>query len=652
MTGFITCLGSMSLQASVIICVILFIRKIFFMAHISKKYILLLWMIPFFFLVFPWKIASPVGFWNHAPADYGAETGKEVMQGNVQGQEAMGIQKDSDGMQKNNFSMKKDKVLTGVETDSFQEGEDGLFGSPLNLPFVFCIVWVAGMGFLGLYSILSYVRLRRIVCCSVNGKGNVYYADGIEVPMVLGIFQTRIYIPSGIEEKHLEYVIAHENTHIRRKDFITKVIAWFISCIHWFNPLVWIAYGLMVKDMEMACDEETVQRIGIEKKKEYAGALLQVSAGKRKMFVVPLAFGEGDTKKRIKNLMRYQKNVKMTAAIAVVAAAVIALVFLTKADKGTASENVDVAVDKQQTSSRQDKVEGEADKNISVGQEKAKGEEGELTLEMVRDAFSKQSIDRINFHDYTNGEEEHFEDGALNYYINFYYEYEGEEYRLGASHSERTDALENVYIIRVSDSEMGWIYTAEDGKERYPNDLETFFSTKRKIEDWLTLELPKGYTLGSYQAGLGDGGGALISPKAYEIEGDTEEWVPAEWQYSGFVGRIPNARERFSFHDGKLDGEYYNGMNHTSGKTIAVLDYLDLPVIFARYNHDLYTAADLGELEEQGMEPDETTSDYWYFYFVREGAKEAYYLTLSTKIFSKEEALAIAGTVKIKASNT
>lgn len=664
MTGLMTCLGGMSIQASVIICVILLIRKIFLMAHISKKYILLLWMIPFFFLVFPWKIASPVGFWSHAPADYGtkdigqqvvrneggqnegrqdvrpAKPVEKVKQEHIQEQEAAPVQKDSDDVQENTFSVKKDDAQAEKEADFLGDGADVFSKSFSNLPYVCGMVWLAGIVFLGVYSIFSYVRLQGTVCCSVNRNGNVYYADGIQVPMVLGIFRARIYIPSGIEEKHLEYVIAHERTHIRRKDFITKVIAWFILCIHWFNPLVWAAYGFMVKDMEMACDEETVQRIGMEKKGEYAGALLQVSAGKRKMFAVPLAFGEGDTKKRIKNVMRYQKNVKITAVIAIAAAVVTALVFLTKTDEGNASENVNVTVDKRQTASGWDMAGGQADKNT--------GRSGELTLKMVRDAFENRTIDKMDFHDYTNGKEDMITEDALNYYIHFFYEYKGEEYRFSTSHSKKTNLLEDIYITRISDSEQAWLYTADDEAEKYPGDLDTFFSTKREIEDWLTLELPKGYTLGSYQAGLGEGGGALISPKAYEPEGDAGEWTPAEWQYSGFVGRIPNADERFSFIDGKLDGEYYIGMNHTTAKVIAVLDDMALPVIFARYNHDLYTAADMGKLEEQGIEPQETTSDYWYFFFVREGEEEAYYLTLSTKMFSKEEALAVAGTVKIK----
>lgn len=121
--------------------------------------------------------------------------------------------------------------------------------------------------------------------------------------MAVGVIKPKIYIPSGIGKEHIKYIIAHEETHIRRKDTIIKLAAYCITCLHWFNPLVWMSYSFMVKDMEMACDEETILRLGQDKKKDYATALLQLATGKRNVFTIPLAFGGGNTKARIKKFL-------------------------------------------------------------------------------------------------------------------------------------------------------------------------------------------------------------------------------------------------------------------------------------------------------------------------------------------------------------
>ena len=415
-----------------------------------------------------------------------------------------------------------------------------------------------------------------VQCCVPKGD-NLYTVDTLPVPMVVGIVKPHIYLPSGMEEAHMTYVAAHENMHIQRKDPVLKFAAYVIVCIHWFNPLVWAAYYFFEKDMEMACDEETIQSLGLDRKKEYATALLELSAGSRRMFAAPIAFAEGDTKSRIKNVMQYKKTLKTAAILAVAAAGLVLAVFLTKND---ATESVVIGTEDASDSealldallAEQEKLIAEQEKVQAEIEAAVKAQNG-LTFDMVREAFAKQTVDEFDFQSFSNAEVESSEnDAALNYYVNFYYNYDGEEYRLGVSYWKETDEITDIYITRISDAQMARLYTTVDnGKEAYINDLEIFLATKVSIDDWLNMKLPEGYALGSYQADLGIAGGALIFPQAYELYGD-DVFAPKEWYHAGFVGRIPDAGTYFSFENGKLTDGQIGWWNHSFGERLGILD--------------------------------------------------------------------------------
>jgi len=176
------------------------------------------------------------------------------------------------------------------------------------------------------YSIFTILRLKiRLkpavhVCC--KEFKNIYETEGIRTPIILGIIKPRIYLPAGLTENERSYIIRHELNHIKRFDHIIKPFAYFVLCIHWFNPLVWIAFSLMSEDMEMSCDESVIREMGSGIKKSYSSSLLYLSAGRRKVAGCPLAFGENSTKKRIINVLNYKKPglwVVVAALIAVVA---------------------------------------------------------------------------------------------------------------------------------------------------------------------------------------------------------------------------------------------------------------------------------------------------------------------------------------------
>ncbi|MBQ8280150.1 MAG: M56 family metallopeptidase [Roseburia sp.] len=666
MNTFLIQLGSMSLQASVAILVVLVLRKIFAMTGVSKKYVMFLWMMPFLLLVCPWKVSVPVGFWNAAPSDYNAQYAEYAMERwaeslivTERGQVQMSADEDEEI---DNVAVYEPGDAENTDTE-YHIVESDMFALKGMLKVATCI-WAVGLIAFLLYAAVSYALLKKKMRCCVQKEDGIYCVDDLPVPMVVGFLRPQIYLPSGMAEEYVAYVVEHEKTHIRRNDPITKLAAYVIACVHWFNPLVWLAYHLLEKDMEMTCDEETLQRIGTEQKKAYATALVQLSVGTRRIFAVPLAFGEGDTKGRIKNVMHYKKTVRAAAILAVAAGLLVLAIFMTKQEKDAdfvmtndAQGMLDTQLDElarveSEMLEQQLKLIAEQERleQKLVEQEKLKAEQGELTFDMVRTAAENYKMHELDFHSYTNGEEKRFDDGALNYYINFDYEYEGEAYRLGVSCEKETDKVSDIYITRISDSEQTWLYTDDlsRGYTNYPNDLETFLVTKNSVDDWLSVELPEGYTLGEYQANLGIAGGALISPQAYELYGD-DVFAPEDWYYAGFVGQIPNASEYYEFANGKMEEGYVPLWNHSSYEWLGVLD-LDWQAMWVQYNHDLYTAAGQAWLEEDGVDISQidTTSDYWYFFFAKEGEEKAYYLSLSSKLFTKEEALAIAETVDIK----
>ncbi len=189
--------------------------------------------------------------------------------------------------------------------------------------FIGSLVWRAGMAVLLLYSFIALLRLKRRLQGAVYFRGNIYLSDNIETAFVIGIFRPKIYLPANLKEKEQEYILLHEQTHIRRFDHIIKIISFLALCIHWFNPLVWLAFLLSARDMEMACDEAVIKKLGYEVKKDYSSSLLTLATGRAIVGGTPLAFGEGDTKSRVKNVLSYKKPAVWLAVAAILVVAVV-----------------------------------------------------------------------------------------------------------------------------------------------------------------------------------------------------------------------------------------------------------------------------------------------------------------------------------------
>lgn len=190
--------------------------------------------------------------------------------------------------------------------------------------------WLIGATVLLCYLVITSLHIKRRVAAAVHIEENVYVCDDIESPFIFGLVKPKIYIPSGLSEANLKYVLAHEHAHISRKDYILKIIGYLVLAVHWFNPLVWLSYFLFCRDIEMACDEKVLARMHSVDRAEYSESLLSFYSPKRKVFVFNLAFGELGVKERVKGIMKYKKPSSIIMVLAVAACVIAAACFLTK----------------------------------------------------------------------------------------------------------------------------------------------------------------------------------------------------------------------------------------------------------------------------------------------------------------------------------
>lgn len=190
-------------------------------------------------------------------------------------------------------------------------------------------LWVAGIALMLLYTAVSYFRLRHKVSTAVLLRENIYQSEYVDSPFVLGILKPRIYLPFQMDGQNLALVIAHEQAHIRRKDHWWKPLGFVLLALHWFNPLVWLGYILLCKDIELACDEKVIKEMDSDTKADYTQALVTCSISRRSIAACPLAFGEVGVKARIKSVLHYKKPAFWIVLIAIIICVAVAVCFLT-----------------------------------------------------------------------------------------------------------------------------------------------------------------------------------------------------------------------------------------------------------------------------------------------------------------------------------
>ncbi|MEG6614166.1 M56 family metallopeptidase [Pseudoclostridium thermosuccinogenes] len=196
------------------------------------------------------------------------------------------------------------------------------------LIFLGALIWLTGMAVMLVYAAIAYLRLKRRISTATLVSENIYESDLIRSPFVFGFVKPKIYLPLSLTGEEREYILLHEKTHIQRLDYIVKLVAFLVLALHWFNPIMWLCFSLMTRDMEMSCDERVIQKTSGLKVTSYSRSLLALASQKKMPAPGPLAFGESNVKARIKNLLDYKKPAfwLIIASIAIVAVLTVMLV--------------------------------------------------------------------------------------------------------------------------------------------------------------------------------------------------------------------------------------------------------------------------------------------------------------------------------------
>lgn len=324
----------MSLTAGYCIAAVILLR--FFLKRQPKIFSYLLWSVVLFRLLCPFSISSSYSL---------LRVNTDLLSGDVMRAWNMA----DIGEEAQNTTIPAAIQETESETDTLahlDRDAENTVGTWRKIIAVSAWVWLAGMFAPCLYSIETVFRLRRSLTDTVLIGGKQYEVEGFATPFVLGLCRPRIYLPAQLQEEEKQYVLAHEKIHIARRDYLVKMVFYAAVCIHWFNPLAWLAFVLMENDMEMSCDEAVLKKLGLDIKKEYSRSLLSLSTGEAKFWSSPLAFGEGKVKGRVRNILAYRKRTMFAVVLAAVVIIVVGAGLLlnpmreNETDEETALENV------------------------------------------------------------------------------------------------------------------------------------------------------------------------------------------------------------------------------------------------------------------------------------------------------------------------
>ena len=221
-------------------------------------------------------------------------------------------------------------IVTNPTLPSAAEVPVGVSRQQAQVDFnIYSVLWLAGMAALLVHALVSAGKLKRKLATAILLRDNIYESEFVDSPFVFGVVKPNIYLPMHMDEGTAAYVIAHERAHLARRDHWWKVLGYLVLALHWFNPLVWVAYILFCRDIELACDEKVVKGLDGAARADYSQALLSCAAPKRAVAACPLAFGEGNIKMRVKSALHYKKPAFWVAAAAVLAVVIVAVCFLT-----------------------------------------------------------------------------------------------------------------------------------------------------------------------------------------------------------------------------------------------------------------------------------------------------------------------------------
>lgn len=312
-----------------------------FLKKAPKIYSYLLWLIVFIRLICPVVLESPVSLMPRAvtgmeerfSVEPEAAAGSEKEEPIPMGQE----QKKEQALEEKNY------VTKSSDTNAILPEKWEVFGR------IATGIWILGMLFFLIYFSGALIRMKKKLAGAERvqeGCQLLYVSEQIETAFVFGFIKPAIYLPKGMKQEEQEYVIRHEQIHVRRQDYRIKIVAFLIVCIHWFNPFVWLSYLLMGRDMEMSCDERVLKEMGSEIKKAYSNSLLSLAVCDKNLGKIPIAFGEQDVKNRIQNVLSYKKAKLGITLFGILLCLVVAAGLLT--DKRSKEDTVDTSINKEE----------------------------------------------------------------------------------------------------------------------------------------------------------------------------------------------------------------------------------------------------------------------------------------------------------------
>lgn len=527
--------------------------------------------------------------------------------------------------------------------------EVGASVNPMQIVlFAASVIWLVGVIAMCLSMGISYGLIRRRVSASKNVFENVSVCDEISSPFILGVIRPKIYLPSGMNKDTMECVIAHEKAHLKRWDHIWKPLGFLILTVYWFHPLCWIAYVLLCKDIEFACDEKVTKNRDKEWKAAYCQALLDCNIKRRIIVACPVAFGEGSVKARVRSVLHYKKPAFWVVVLAVVLSFGVAVCFMTtsKSDVNETKSNVSA------------ETETEGEKYPETMQEsKEPISQKELTMQelvrMVTLASWEQALKEkgISFWDpYVNVlEDAEFHKDSLtgirqaslmydgsSYELQVYYYPEDTAEQLGYAAGDLSDVL----LLDQTTGDAILLFSCE---ERYvvSTEIESFLQKEYELPKELfagnsCAALEGEVTCSDYHVDLFlNFSGCLFEHSQYEkpMHGD---YVTGAWYSLGGVGICKESDYEIwgTFENGYLVSYEYID-NHMESEFVQAFHTEEASGCLYRYNMDLFTATDAEFLEDEIP----LESEYWVTFFTKGQGEPLYMKFFNCQYYSKEEAI-------------
>lgn len=655
-----------SIMASFLIVAVLLIRLCFKKASASFR--CFLWILVGIRLLVPVSIRSPFGMVPDVDLSVEQELLQDgVISGNGEGQEILAgtgadsvIGADDFGHGTNTGSIQEN--VAGSENDpsaeqenlsgsgSVQEGSRQSFETMQALGIddnatkgtsidwqIATAIWLAGSCLMLAYMLVSFLRLRKslreaipaYVSCEAEPV-KVYRHESVDSPFLLGVFSPKIYVPMKMAGKDLQFVLAHERMHLRRRDHLWKPLSFIVLALYWFHPLVWVAYLLSGRDMEFACDERVLRENPKLDRAAYAEALLTCAVKKSTIAVCPVAFGEVDVKKRVTNVLNYKKPGLWIILVCALLGVIVLLCFMT------------VAEDKE-----------------SLPAESVLTMEGLLEITdngRLENLIEEQGMDL--FLQYENMVQSPISAGAVSATYTCDLEYWDKQYQMQLYYSigknGGSDTVSTIYISYPDSGEKCAIYTVRNNIETV--DLQEFVDyidrAYYSLDKYITYQLPDGYnfTLGEFEISIGDEGtlynGCLL---AGDLEMLIQNGINADWAAApGGIGTFTDWN-RVNFENGEPVSITYSG-NHrgTDEDSFEKVEGCFTSALLAEVSFDLFTAATWEQYKTE--HPEDTTaraqSSIWFVLICDENMDVGYVVFLNEAYFTKEEAIAFAQSIR------